>query len=124
MTEIQGLTELIAGVGATGRIMRDPHHYSDVLHKLMYGRRVKASEASVVVTALLQVALDFQWQAKRYAHGRSTYAVGMTNDATALLLALGVQVHPTDGTVWAKDGMFGWPNYAQNDPNHKPERDE
>lgn len=118
-----GLAALIQSAQATRSILSDPDHYATTLHALLNGKRVKAADAEVVVAALLQCAVDFQWQAKRYAHGRSTYAVGMTNDATALLLALGVHLSPTDGTVWAKDGMFGWPNYAQRGPLHNPEKD-
>lgn len=123
MSEIIGLDTLIRNADATRQVLQDPEAAQATLRALLEGRRVKAADAAPVVAALLQCALDFQWPAKRYAHNRSTYAVGMVNDATQLLLVLGVKVSPTDGTVWARDGGFGWPSYAATDPDHKPVED-
>lgn len=122
-TQVIGLDTLIRNMDATRRILDDPETAQATLRDLLEGKSVKGSDAAPVVAALLQCALDFQWPAKRYAHGRSTYAVGMVNDATKLLQVLGVKVSPTDGTVWARDGSFGWPNYAATDPDHKPVED-
>ena len=64
---------------------------------------------------LRQLLADTLWMAQRYADGRSTYAVGMYNDAAHTLLRLGFPLRPdpTTGTIWAKDGMFGYPRYAE-----------
>lgn len=121
MTQPKGLTALTREIHATREIVSNAEHYAQVFQQLLQGKRVKGSDAAVVVAALANCAHDLQWQAKRYAHNRSTYAVGMTNDATQLLLLLGVPIHPTDGSVWAKDGGFGWPSYAEEGPLHKPE---
>lgn len=55
------------------------------------------------------IIYDTLWMARRYAHGRSTYAVAEVNDCTALALELGLKIANDKGTVWAKDRDFGWP---------------
>lgn len=54
---------------------------------------------------LRRVARDFHWMARRYADGRMTYATGLFNDHTRLLLSLGVELNNCDGTLFAQDGM-------------------
>ncbi len=54
--------------------------------------------------ALRKIAGDLQWMARRYADQRSTYAVGMMNDATRYLLSIGVELSTSDRIVWALDG--------------------
>ena len=54
---------------------------------------------------LKQICKDLQWMARRYADGRSTYAVGLVNDCTKTLLVLGVDLFEGDGALWARDGM-------------------
>ena len=45
--------------------------------------------------------------ARRYAHGRKTYAVSTYNEAVKLAQELGMIFTPdTDGLIEAKDGMF------------------
>lgn len=117
---IAGYAELFRAANAARILLGDPAHAQATLESMLAGKRVKAGDASTVAAALLKCAQDYQWQAKRYSHGRSTYAVGMTNDATRLLLALGVPLKPTDGSVWSRDGGFGWPTYAQDGPLHQP----
>jgi len=54
---------------------------------------------------LEKIITDIQWMARRYAHGRQSYAVGMYNDAIKLAQELGMQFKPDaiDGLVEAKD---------------------
>lgn len=57
--------------------------------------------------ALIAAIRDIHWMARRYADGRRSYAVGMFNDATRKLLAIGAlksESNDADGTVWARDG--------------------
>jgi hypothetical protein len=51
---------------------------------------------------------EIWWMARRYAHGRQTYAVSMYNDAIRLAQSKGLKFDPdpVDGLVEAKDGMF------------------
>ncbi len=47
------------------------------------------------------------WMSRRYAHGRSTYAVEDYNEAIKLAQDLGMKFEPdSDGLIEAKDGMF------------------
>lgn len=54
---------------------------------------------------------ELYWMARRYAHGRRTYAPDYYNRAIAAALNAGVDLKPPsgDGTIWAKDGDCGWP---------------
>lgn len=66
---------------------------------------------------LRRIVADLHWMARRYAHGRSSYAVGLLNDHTRALLGLGVKLNPTgDNTIWATDGQFGPPPEAKDNP--------
>ena len=57
---------------------------------------------------LRRICANFQWMARRYADGRSTYAVSMLNDNTYLLLNMGVQLTVgAEKKIFAQDGMFG-----------------
>ncbi len=58
---------------------------------------------------LERIILDIYWMARRYAHGRQTYAVGMCNGALASALDLGLllQSDSVVGGFYAKDGMEG-----------------
>lgn len=51
---------------------------------------------------------DIWWMARRYAHGRSSYAVSMYNESIALAQKMGMEFRPDaiDGLIEAKDGMF------------------
>ena len=51
---------------------------------------------------------EIQWMARRYAHGRSTYAVSQYNEAIQKAQEVGMEFRPDpiDGLVEAKDGMF------------------
>lgn len=57
---------------------------------------------------LRHVIREIQWMARRYAHGRMTYAVGMYNNAIKVAQSVGMEFKPDpiDGLVEAKDGMF------------------
>lgn len=55
---------------------------------------------------------DTLWMARRYAHGRRSYAVGQYNDAARLARSLGVELNNSDGSIFAVDatrfdGMSG-----------------
>jgi hypothetical protein len=57
---------------------------------------------------LERIILDIYWMARRYAHGRKTYAVSQYNDAINKAIELGVNIKPDpiDNLIEAKDGMF------------------
>jgi hypothetical protein len=113
MTEaIEGLTRMMEQVSAEREVLAPPHVYADALSRMLAGKKVSASEIKAVTTVLVQAAEAMQPWSKRYTHQRMTYAVSMHNDATHALLALGVPLKATDGSVYAKDGSFGWPAYA------------
>lgn len=58
--------------------------------------------------AVVNAVKDLHWTSRRYCDGRRSYAVGMHNDHTRTLLALGIPLNPTgDGTLWAADGLRG-----------------
>ena len=58
------------------------------------------------VTALEEHIRQLHWMARRYADGRSTYAVSLFNDITADLLRMGVELDPTEElALFAHDGM-------------------
>lgn len=55
------------------------------------------------------VIQEIQWMARRYAHGRSTYAVSQYNEAIEFAeekLGMRFRPDPIDGLVEAKDGMI------------------
>lgn len=63
---------------------------------------------------------DTLWMARRYADGRSAVSPYIFNSATAKAIELGIiddgyaergitLKDNVKATVWAKDGMFGWP---------------
>lgn len=62
---------------------------------------------------------DIQVYAARYAHNRMTFATQTVNDFTAKLIEAGIPLcvdqtrdaEKPDGTVWVKDGGFGWPEH-------------
>lgn len=62
------------------------------------------------------VIKQIQWMARRYAHGRSTYAVEEYNEAIRFAQKLGMEFKPDpiDGLVEAKDGMFDREWFKQN----------
>lgn len=57
---------------------------------------------------LEKIILDIYWMARRYAHGRQSYAVSQYNDAINKAIELGLKIKPdpVDGLVEAKDRMF------------------
>lgn len=62
---------------------------------------------------------DIQVYAARYAHNRKTFATDTVNNFTAKLIEAGISLcvdqtrdaEKPDGTVWVKDGGYGWPNH-------------
>lgn len=48
------------------------------------------------------------WMARRYAHGRMSYAVSQYNEAISLAQDMGMEFKPDpiDDLIEAKDGMF------------------
>ena len=54
------------------------------------------------------VIQQIQWMARRYAHGRATYAVNTYNETIKFAQALGIEFKPDpiDGLIEAKDGQF------------------
>ena len=58
------------------------------------------------VETLKNIVIDLQWMARRYANGRMSYAVGMLNDHTEVLLNLGLNLNPcAEKQIFARDGM-------------------
>lgn len=57
------------------------------------------------VEHLVEIVKDLHWMARRYADGRMTYASKLFNDHTNDLLVMGVEIRPTDGSLYATDGM-------------------
>ena len=62
------------------------------------------------------VIQQIQWMARRYAHGRATYAVSTYNDAIRFAQKLGMEFKPDpiDGLVEAKDAQFDKEWFAQD----------
>lgn len=56
------------------------------------------------LAALGRIIRDTLWMARRYAHGRESYAVGMYNRAARAALSLGVGGDMVDGSIFAVDG--------------------
>ncbi|GEP00515.1 hypothetical protein [Methylobacterium haplocladii] len=63
-----------------------------------------SSTAEQRIAALENIIRDTLWMARRYAHGRQSYAVGMYNDAARRAQHLNVQLQMTDGSIFALDG--------------------
>lgn len=116
MTVPDGYARISQRVSADKKIAYNPAHFAAALRLMLEGKRVPVEDVQTIARALTGVAEDLQWPARRYADGRSSYAVGMVNEATRVLIALGLRINPdqtvTPPTVWAEDGMFGYPDYA------------
>lgn len=67
-------------------------------------RKLSANEARDRVEALERIIHDTLWMARRYAHGRQSYAVGMYNDAARAALRLEIPLSWPDGSQFALDG--------------------
>ncbi len=81
----------------------------------LYDEAIEALKAQAQrIGSLENIIENTLWMAGRYADGRSTYATEDYNRAAywALKLGLPLRRDPTTGTIWAKDGSFGYPNYA------------
>ncbi|GAA5514929.1 hypothetical protein Dcar01_03693 [Deinococcus carri] len=113
--ESQGLAALRREVFASQAITLQTDHYCDVLERILDGKRVKAGEVGTVVVAPVAAARDMQISARRYADSRSSYVTGEVNEHTRVLLALGIPLNTADGSVWARDGMYGYAAYAHQD---------
>ena len=76
-------------------------------------------EANARVAKLESIILDIQWMARRYAHGRMTYAVSTYNEAIRLAQSIGLEFKPDpiDGLIEAKDGMFDKEWFENNKAN-------
>jgi len=63
---------------------------------------------------LERIIYDIWWMARRYAHGRQSYAVGQYNDAIRKAQQIGLvfQPDPIDGLIEAKDSQFD--RYSDN----------
>lgn len=111
-----GYDSIVDRAAAEHAIYTDPDRYAGVLAQMLAGKRVPARDVQTIARALAGAAEDLQWPARRYADGRKSYAVGMVNDATRVLLSLGLNIKPdpitTPPTPWAIDGMYGLPDYA------------
>ena len=63
------------------------------------------------IEVLKSLVKDTLWMARRYAHGRSSYAVSMYNQSVHRLDAIGLDSllvpDNVDGKRFADDGMFG-----------------
>lgn len=57
------------------------------------------------VATLEKIIRDLHWMARRYSDGRQSYAVGLFNDNTRKLLALGVELSAAGDGLWARDAM-------------------
>lgn len=66
---------------------------------------------------LKSIIQDIWWLARRYAHGRQSYAVAQYNDAIRLAQSLGMEFKPDpiDGLVEAKDRMFDKEWFAERE---------
>lgn len=61
---------------------------------------------------------EIWWMSRRYAHGRSTYAVESYNEAIRLAQKLGMIFEPdSDGLIEAKDGSFDRDWFESRDIN-------
>lgn len=61
------------------------------------------------IAQLESIIRETLWMARRYAHGRSTYAPRMFNEAYDTAKSLGINIAPDaiNGSDYADDGMFG-----------------
>ena len=68
---------------------------------------------------LRYIIKEIWWMARRYAHGRSTYAVEEFNEAIRLAQRLEIKFDPDpiDGLIEAKDGMFDKQWFAERAKN-------
>ena len=57
---------------------------------------------------LEKIIKDIWWMARRYAHGRQSYAVEQYNSAIKKAQSLGIDIKPdpVDNIIEAKDSMF------------------
>lgn len=100
------------------------HNLAALIEQARKSRVAEYRALALAAEALRNALTDTIWMARRYASGRSTYAPGSVNDAVRTLRGLGVSLGVgADGTVWARDGMFGWPADAAQDPTHQPQGD-
>ena len=78
--------------------------------------RQELEEYKIRVSNLEYIIREIQWMARRYAHGRMTYAVSSYNEAIRLAQRLGMKFDPDpiDGLVEAKDGQFDKEWFEQN----------
>ncbi len=55
---------------------------------------------------LRRIVADLHWMARRYADGRSSYAVSLFNERVRQLVNLKIRLNPTaDGKIFARDSM-------------------
>jgi len=68
----------------------------------------KVLSLEVENSQLRWVIQEIWWMARRYAHGRQTYAASTFNEAieTAQKLGMNFEPDPVDGIITAKDGMI------------------
>ncbi len=85
------------------------------MEKKFYNIEGTLAEIGPVVEIKLQYLSDLVWMARRYADGRSTYAVSLYNDIVRSLVGRGVPLLKLDEGLWAKDGMFGYPRENVSD---------
>jgi hypothetical protein len=58
--------------------------------------------------ALRHIIYEISWMARRYAHGRATYAPDMYNRAITAAVRLNVKLNEADHeSVYADDGFLG-----------------
>lgn len=66
----------------------------------------KDTEETIRIFKLERAIKDLHWMALRYVDGRSTYAVEMFNQIVLELNQMGIHISPSDGKLFARDGMF------------------
>jgi len=88
----------------------------EALNKVEQEALKETEDLKARIRSLEHVIQEIQWMARRYAHGRMTYAVSQYNEAIQLAQRLGMEFRPDpiDGLVEAKDGMFDKEWFEQN----------
>lgn len=96
---------IVRKVAAEHSAQRGETNLPALIEKYRFSRSPDVRALAIASEATLNAACELHWMARRYADGRQSYAVGMHNDHTRTLLALGAPLNPTgDGTLWAADG--------------------
>lgn len=81
-----------------------PYREDEVASIIQAAQRQAVEEYKASISELI---MDLHICARRYCHGRSTYAPARFNYFTARLISEGFELNKCDKTFFAEDGMLG-----------------